>query len=471
MTTQKGTIFMRNNKNKNETVPAKNPEDRNLVWRKDRQCYACRWMFDGEIKQQTLKDDKGNLITDVVKARAERDKLLAPYALKEQEDVLAILKARAERKRDQALKISDEANPPLKIADAWKKYSSSVRRPDSGESTMARYHSQYKRFNKWVAKEYPNINYMRDVNEDIAERYATDLKSVRYSPNNINKHIATLRLLWRTLHREIRANGSNPWLDIAHLKVPRKDNSRRAISPEQFTAVLTHADSADLHDLMFTLGWTGQRLVDIVTLKWMAISYSRSVIELVPRKTSRRTGAKVAIPLLPQLETLLKKRQENATSNLVFPELADVYERNPSIITRRIQDAFSKAKLDPREKRSRLKRAVAVYGAHSLRHFFVTEAMAAGWPADLIRKITGHTSEAMAQHYQHVDAGLIARLAGQLNDSKKQNVPALPEGTMVDPAEELRKKVTEIASKLTAKNAAIIRKELLALAGTATTGV
>jgi integrase len=387
-------------------------------------------MFNGELKQQTLLDEKGRPITDIVKARAARDKMLAPYAIKEQDAIIAVLQTRATRKRDEAQQLVDESNPPLSLADGWNVYHASPHRPDSGDSTLARYHSQYKRFAAWMTKRHPAVVLMRDVTEEMAGQYAADLKSAKYSPNAFNKHTSLLRLMWRTLRREIRGN-VNPWQEIKRLQVPKHDNSRRAITPEQFTAILAKAADADLHDLIFTLGWSGQRLVDIVMLKWSSVSFKRQVIELVPRKTARRTGNKVTVPLLPPLAALLEKRRENVAGELVFPELATTYDRDSAIITGWIQAAFEAAGLIPREKRAKLKRAVAVYGAHSLRHYFVTEAMAAGWPMDVIKKITGHTSDAMAQHYQHIDAGLLTRLAGQLNgyQGNAQAIPAaLPAG-------------------------------------------
>jgi len=419
-------------------------------------------MYKGQLKQQTLLDSSGNPITKIEEARAARDKLLAPYTIKQQDEVLAVLKTRAERKRAKAIELIEEANPPLKIFDAWRKYNASPRRPDSGDSTHDRYHSQFKRFCSWILRESPETLFMRDVSDDIAERYASDLKGAKYTPNNFNKHITTLRLIWRTLSREIRGNNYNPWQEIKHLKAIKKENSRRAITPEQFSAILKHSDNADLHDLIFTLGWTGQRLVDIVMLNWSSISFKRQVIELQPRKTARKTGASVVIPLLPQLAELLQARKKNATGELVFPEWARDYNRDSSIVTKQIQAVFSKANLEPREKRAKYKRSVAVYGAHSLRHYFVTEAMAAGWPIDLIRKITGHTSEAMAQHYQHIDAGLIARLAGQL-ENKKLTQPRAQTDLSADTVDSIRVKIREIATRLTSKTAATIRDELLAM--------
>jgi len=48
---------------------------------------------------------------------------------------------------------------------------------------------------------------------------------------------------------------------------------------------------------------------------------------------------------------------------------------------------------------SGVKRAVVVYGAHSLRHYFATQALADGIPREIDKRITGHASDAMLEGY------------------------------------------------------------------------
>lgn len=423
-------------------------------------------MYQGKVIQQTLKDDAGQPIRNKKTAREARDRMLSLYAGKREVEVLHSIQGRIDRRREAIEREEDARNPPMAVNRAWKAYQESAERPDSGPSTLSRNHAQFTRFSAWLEREHPGIVLLRDVTEDMAGKYAMDLKAAKLSASTFNQHTGFLKLMWRTLAREIRG-GQSPWTNVKRLKVQKAENSRRSITPEQFTEILKNAPDADTHDLIFTLGWTGQRLVDIVMLQWTSVSFKRGVIELIPKKTARRSGHKVAVPLLPPLANLLEHRHRNQKSGLVFPEAARIYRRDPTKVTRTIQDAFQGAGLVPREQRSNLKRQVAVYGAHSLRHYFVTEAMAAGLPSDLVRRITGHTADSMAQHYQHVDAGLLARLAAQLNGTG-QAVKESPEAAaLISASSEMwRNRVSDIAARLTSKNAAAIRQELMELVET-----
>ena len=317
---------------------------------------------------------------------------------------------------------------------------------------------------------------MCEVREDIELEYSKDLNVAKVSASTFNQHIGLLKLVWRTLEKEIRGNGI-PWNEVKRHKLQSTANSRRPITPEQFAHILKTAGDTDLHDLIFTIGWTGQRLGDVVLMRWDAIVVRSklSVIQLVPRKTARRTGKKVLIPVLPPLAALLEKRRKHKVGELVFPEIAAIYKHDPTVLTRRIQKTFEDAGLIPREERAKLKRKVAVYGAHSLRHFFVTEAMAAGWPPQLIRKITGHSSDTMQDHYEHVDVALMARLAEQLAER-----PTLPPilgpalgrehpttSTMNADETAALEKISTLAGKMNGKNWKAMRDQIAMLANPA----
>ncbi len=66
---------------------------------------------------------------------------------------------------------------------------------------------------------------------------------------------------------------------------------------------------------------------------------------------------------------------------------------------------------------------MVLYGAHSFRHFYVTQAAVAGMPAALIKRITGHTTDDMLEHYQHLGAEYSIEMARRLNGKP---TPALP---------------------------------------------
>lgn len=142
----------------------------------------------------------------------------------------------------------------------------------------------------------------------------------------------------------------------------------------------------------------------------------------------------------------------------VFPALVDEYDRDVgSAITKRISAVFKVAKIDTKMERTGLKRAVVLYGAHSFRHLFVTAAASAGLPAAMIKAITGHSSDAMSEHYQQFDVGLASEFAKRLTGKA---VPlALPPASDAD----LRERVRILANGMTEKNWQNTQRELLEL--------
>jgi integrase len=235
--------------------------------------------------------------------------------------------------------------------------------------------------------------------------------------------------LWNTLAAEIKGNGLNPWTGIARRKLQSLATRKRPLTPEQFTAIMAAASSdPDLKDLLTVLAWSGQRLVDALKLRWEAVSFPRKVLTLYPQKTVRRTGKAVYVPILPALLEVLNRRHaampHTTAAAYVFPVLMDDFERDPPSISKRIQAVFIKAGIKTTEERTGLKREVVLYGAHSFRHLFVTTAAAEGLPAAMIKAITGHTSDAMSEHYQQFDAKIASEFAKRLTGKAPAALPA-----------------------------------------------
>jgi integrase len=391
-------------------------------------------------------------------AEAERNRIMRPFMAADLATAHTLVEARLRTLQDEAGEAQEQSCPPLAVADAWKAYEKAKNRPDSSERTLAGYESIFRRFNAWLATTHPAKTLMRDVDAATAEGYAERLADDKVTASTFNQHIGLLRLVWRCLAEQIRGNG-NPWLTIAKKRLQRLAHRRRSITPEQFNALLAAAPDADYHDLLFTLGMTGQRLVDGVMLRWDTVDFKRRVISLYPRKTAR-TGKAVLIPLLPALNDLLHKRRDMVSGSLVFPALSKDYTRDPSSVCKVIKAAFERAGLDTTETRPDVKRAVVQYGAHSLRHYFATQALAAGIPGEIVKRITGHTSDAMLEGYEHMDAALIGGLATRLNGAHTPaTLPAAPgPGPIVDAAP-----IRAALSAMTAKTWRTERDRLLAV--------
>lgn len=396
--------------------------------------YWLRYIVDGKPICKSLKTTNGK------EAEKGRDKEMRPFRTANKAEILAITKDRLSEAEKEKQTEMDAQHPPLKMIDAWDAYVASKKRPDSSERTLAGYESSWNRFMRWMKETYPDKSaprkegeaepayskYMQGINVEIAEAYAEKLESDKVTASTFNQHIGLLKLMWKTLAKDIKAT-ENPWLEIRRKKLgaQRVAHRHQSITQEQFESLLNCAGSTDLHDLLFAIAWTGQRLADVVLMEWTAIDFKHKVISIHPMKL-RRTGKQIFLPLLPQLDDLLKTRKKNVAGPYVFPELVAEYKRDTSMVSKRIQAAFDKAKLKPHESMPGVSRAVVRYGAHSLRHYFVTQALVAGIPSEIVKAITGHASDAMFSLYQHVDARLMGKLAAEISAKPVEEPKALP---------------------------------------------
>jgi integrase len=418
--------------------------------------YHAAWKIGGKLfTKSTGQTDKRNAMTRLAE-------IMEPYLVEDEARTLESVKARLEGAHAKLTAIDEARNPPPPVARVWDRFLASPARPDSGEATLLRYESEWKRFAAWLAREYADLQHLHQVTAAMVADYARDLAAAKVSASTYNQHRNLLRMVWRVLADECRLT-ANPWDKIMPRKLNSLANRKRALTPGQFDSLLSAVEGdPDLRDLFLLLAWTGLRRVDAVLLTWGSVDFARRVLTVAPVKTGRRTGKQIHIPMFPAALDVLNRRQKGRPLNpqgFVFPVLAKSYQHDPTVLTKNVSDAFKKAGMETTEERADRKRGVAVYGAHSLRHFFVSAATAASMPGAMIKSITGHATDGMLEHYQHLGADLAGELAAKIGNGNG-TPKALPPARTVD-AEAVR----AIAEGMTAKTWKAARAELLALAG------
>lgn len=435
--------------------------------------YYAVWYVEGKKFSQTTSERSKD------KALVELRRLMAPFVTGNDVRVLETVKARIEGARADLAAYDDQKNPPLTLDKAWFVYEQHPGRPDSGANTMRQYAAELERFRRWIEREHPGSDKerpgripLREIPAAWAQEYARDLGTARLAPSTFNQHVKFLSLLWRVLAKEIKGEGVNPWAAIARKRLNPIANRKRALTAQQFDNLLVAAESdPDARDLILVLAWTGLRLVDAVKMTWGAIDFSRRVITVTPQKTLRRTGKTVSIPMFPAVKEVLDRRQDGKTVNpsrMVFPELVTEYVKDGgSTLAKRMGMLFEMAGMETAEKRAGQKRAVVCYGAHSLRHHFVTAAAAAGLPSMMIRSITGHATDTMLEHYQQIGSGLVSEFARRLGKvtGDKKALPAAGSPRLVDAGA-----VRSIAVSMAPGNWREKRDDLIALADSAGAG-
>ncbi len=297
---------------------------------------------------------------------------------------------------------------------------------DPGEATKKRYRSIWDRFEKWAGEQ--KLVHLEEVTKKHVKEYVSGLKAERFAPSTYNQHKRFLALLWSV----VLPNKTNHWKVEKSRKLHSKSTRRKSLTAAQFEAVLDAAGrnpEKELKDIIVLIAFTGLRLVDAVLLKWVNVDFPEMVITVTPKKTERVTGKSVDIPFFPATAQILNARQEGKVidpGGFVFPNLAAQYEKERDYVSRMIVSIFEQAGLEVSAAREGRGRKIPQYGAHSLRHYFVTQANAAGVPNAMVRSITGHESDDMLELYQHIDRELASELSARICGTGPQALALLP---------------------------------------------
>ena len=318
----------------------------------------------------------------------------------------------------------------LAVADAWNAWLNSPRRGKPSASTIDGYLSMWGRdtvkkhgtksqhgFRTWLKEHHPNIKYLHEITDAIAEEYAGSLMKKKIAPRTYNASIGFLRAMFKTLKNRAGLV-RNVWDEIP--LTANDTQGRRNLSNEELQKVCSSA-KGDLRYLIAIGLYTGLRLGDAVTLQWdagktvdrfsnthhLGVDLAAQVIRLIPQKTRRKKQILV-IPIHPVLGAMLAElRTHSAADNgYLFPEWAARYEAGRSYeITGLVQAHFLQCGIETTERMAdgSRKRAIVRVGFHSLRHSFVSLCAANKIPQHAIQELVGHGSPAMTMLYSHSD--------------------------------------------------------------------
>ncbi len=275
----------------------------------------------------------------------------------------------------------------------------------------------FERFVEFIEAEFSRVKEMAAVDRKVAEAFMRQEDRRKVSPKTYNAELILLRGAFEHL-REDAGMLTNPFG-----KIVAKDSAmihRKPFTQEELTAIVEAArDDALMYPLIVIGACTAMRRGDACQLKWADVDLKNRYIRV---KTSK-TGETVEIPMFAVLEGLLGElNKTKGNSPYVLPSLAEMYQGNPDGVNWRLKGVFKKAGfLDAEEVEERRRKApgteilhrgdmhvggehrlqaASVRGFHSLRVTWITIALAAGVPLELVQRVTGHqTTQVVLKHY------------------------------------------------------------------------
>ena len=196
----------------------------------------------------------------------------------------------------------------------------------------------------------------------------------------------------------------NPIASVRHLQ--QVSAEKGTFTPEQIVRLLGIAQD-DWPGLILAGYYTGARLGDLARLKWESIDLAEHSIAF----TQKKTGAKIKVPIHPELLDYLSRSVPDDGRKPLFPKLCNMPGPGKSGLSMSFKRLMERAGIEDgvaREKKGEAGRNVSRLSFHSLRHSFTSALANAGVPADVRQKLTGHADAKSHQIYSHHEFSTVA---------------------------------------------------------------
>ena len=297
------------------------------------------------------------------------------------------------------------------IGARWKEL---PRRRPLSERYVSQAESWISRFVAFVKKSNPSIKEMTQIQSTLSRAFLQAEAKRGVTAKTYNNIVIFLRSVFHSLRKEAGI-AENPFDGI-----PTRDGEavfRRPFTAEELGLLVEKAkDDPFIYPLIVTGMCTAMRRGDCCTLLRESVDLKNSFITV---KTSK-TGEYVQIPIFPLLREVLEKALKapsTRTEKFVFPKLEAHYGTNPDHLTDRVRRVMraagfvdsEDAENEEEKKNARGEihqvrkgglRKASVRDFHSFRVTWVTLALSAGVPLEIVQKVTGHrTASIVMKHY------------------------------------------------------------------------
>ncbi len=275
------------------------------------------------------------------------------------------------------------------------------------DNTVQAYGRDLERFANWAAL-IRFTGYSKPSLKDLA-RYVAFLHEEKLAPPSIARHLVSLKMFYRFLKMEERADASA--VDL--LGSPKLwERIPQVLSPTAVDELLQSPQPGDrfyLRDkaILETLYATGCRASEVVSLK-LADLYLDSAFCKCLGKGSKQRVVPLGRPAIAALRAYLA-----GPSDVLIRDRANVFVSKSG---RPLSRIFLWALVKKYCQRAGLSRKAS---PHTLRHSFATHVLAGGADLRTVQELLGHASIQTTQHYTHVDRDRLKAIHKQFHPRGK----------------------------------------------------
>jgi len=266
--------------------------------------------------------------------------------------------------------------------------------PDRRGRSAARDEAQFvalRDFISFMKENYPMVTVISQVTRIMAQNWLYSLEERKIAARTYNDKMYVLKGFFERIGPDAGVV-RNPFAGC--LAKVKKTVHRQPFTQEELTEILNHCDPI-MRPVVLTGMCTAMRRGDCCRLKWDSVDFDAGFVMV---KTSK-TGEIAEIPLFPVLRAELRNLPR--ISEYVFPEAEEMYRTNSDGLSWRFKKALKDAGIkNTRKVNENGCQKSSLKDFHSLRTTWITMALSAGVPMELVRRVTGHsTVEVVLKHY------------------------------------------------------------------------
>jgi integrase/recombinase XerD len=271
------------------------------------------------------------------------------------------------------------------------------------ENTVISYAHDMDRFAEWVAiVKMPN--YTQPTLSELA-RYIGYLNEQELAPPTVARHLASLKMFYRFLRLEERADASA----VELLGSPKLwERVPKVLSPESVDLLLAAPRTGDrffLRDraMLETLYATGCRASEVVGLKMNDLYLDSSFCKCVGKGSKQRV-VPLGQPAIRALRAYIGEGRIVRPAETPTPTVRPVADGGEFLFLSRTGQSLSRIDLWTLIKKYCLRAGLpTTVSPHTLRHSFATHMLSGGADLRIVQELLGHASIQTTQHYTHVD--------------------------------------------------------------------
>lgn len=284
------------------------------------------------------------------------------------------------------------------------------------QATKAAYESAARDFCEFLA-DRADMQMLYLSKTDIAA-FRDHIASTR-SPATANNRLKILRVALQQAWRDGFID-DNPAAKVPVLRASSEGTPRRAFTLEELKTLIQAATGEWKGIILFGI-YTGQRIGDIIRLKWENVDLETNSLALTTRKTGRRQ----ILPLAAALRQWIDRQNQKTGKAFIFAGLAAQVETTGRVasLSNGFYDLMASAGMVSERSHHRKKvdatgragrRAQSELSFHCLRHTATSLMKNAGVSPAIVQEFIGHDSKAISQHYTHIDLASLRQAADAL---------------------------------------------------------